>query len=78
MNSFLKQIREEDEQNIKIEEGILDEIKPYEEESKTGRMKSSPRNVIDYIDGKEVPPQPDARTFNENDILGNVQNEAGE
>lgn len=30
------------------------------------------------IDGKEVPPDADKRTFNENDILGNVITDQGD
>lgn len=76
-SGLLKKIREEDEHNIKLEEGLLDEIVPKEE---LKANKSTPRtqNLIDFIDGKEVPPKDDARTFNENDILGNIRNDNGD
>lgn len=76
-SGLLKKIREEDEHNIKLEEGLLDEIVPKEE---LKANKSTPRtqNLIDFIDGKEVPPKDEARTFNENDILGNIRNDNGD
>ena len=37
----------------------------------------APENVK-IVDGKEVPPEPDHRTFNENDILGNVKDDNGD
>jgi len=53
-----------------IEEKLLDTV-PYDQKSKSD-------NIVTEVDGKEVPPDGEKWTFNENDILGNVITDQGD
>ena len=55
----------------------MDDIVPNEE-SKQNKSTPWTNNLIEFIDGKEVPPKDEAWTFNENDILGNIKDENGD
>ena len=74
--AFRDQIRREDEafQKAVDDEFDQDQIEPFEETPR----ESLAKNNVTMIDGKEVPPTDEGRTFNENDILGEVRDLDGE